>query len=72
MLGIGFGASLSMIMLAVQANCELKDIGPGTTVGTFLRTIGGTIGIGLGGSEFLRASVESSGKSFGADLICVS
>lgn len=39
LLGIGFGASLSIIMLAVQANCEMRDIGPGTSVGTFMRCV---------------------------------
>lgn len=45
-------------MLAVQANCAIKDIGPGTTVGTFLRTIGGTISIGIGGT-ILQNTVQS-------------
>jgi hypothetical protein len=47
MLGVGFGVSLSMLLLALQANLHTGDIGPGTTTGTFLRTIGGTVGIGL-------------------------
>ncbi|KAI9024878.1 major facilitator superfamily domain-containing protein [Hyaloraphidium curvatum] len=58
MMGVGFGASLGIVMLAVQANCELRDIGPGTTVGTFLRTIGGTMGIGVGGT-ILQNTVQS-------------
>lgn len=59
MLGAGFGMSNSMLMLANQVNCDVKDIGPGTTVGTFMRTIGGTMGIGVGGAV-LGASIAST------------
>lgn len=47
LLGVGVGSSMSMVMLATQANLPLKDIGPGTTVATFMRAIGGTVAIGV-------------------------
>lgn len=59
MLGVGFGISLSMLLLAVQANLEKGTIGPGTTTAAFLRTIGGTVGIGVGGT-IMQASVAAA------------
>ncbi len=50
--GIGSGLTLSVLMLATQANLPVADIGPGTTVATFLQTIGGVLGIAVAGAIF--------------------
>ncbi|KAI9000386.1 major facilitator superfamily domain-containing protein [Hyaloraphidium curvatum] len=49
-LGLGIGLSISMLMLVVQANVHTSELGPATTVATFLRTIGGVVGIGVAGT----------------------
>ncbi|KAI9019907.1 major facilitator superfamily domain-containing protein [Hyaloraphidium curvatum] len=49
-MGVGAGLTVSMLMVSVQANLPVADIGPGTTVATFLQTIGGVLGIAVGGA----------------------
>lgn len=49
-LGVGAGFTLSVLMLMVQANLPTKDVGPGTTMATFLQTIGGVLGIATSGA----------------------
>ncbi|KAI9024595.1 major facilitator superfamily domain-containing protein [Hyaloraphidium curvatum] len=68
LMGVGFGMSNSMLMLSLQANCDLHDIGPGTTVGTFMRTIGATMGIGIGGTVLTAGMQARLVPSFVADL----
>lgn len=48
--GLGMGLVSSMIMLVVQANLPVIDLGPGTTVASFVRSVGGVVGIGIGGT----------------------
>lgn len=49
-MGVGAGLTLSVLMVAVQANLPVADIGPGTTAATFTQTIGGVLGIAVAGA----------------------
>ncbi|KAI9034164.1 major facilitator superfamily-domain-containing protein [Hyaloraphidium curvatum] len=73
--GFGLGLSLSMLMLIVQANLPLADIGPGTTVMTFMSSVGGVLGIGVGGTilanivagQLSSAAIVSAAAALGID-----
>ncbi|WP_183093528.1 MDR family MFS transporter [Nocardioides stalactiti] len=43
--GVGLGASMQNLVLAVQNSVELKDLGAGSSVVAFFRSMGGSIGV---------------------------
>lgn len=45
LVGIGLGASMQNLVLAVQNNVALRDLGSATSVVTFFRSLGGSIGV---------------------------
>jgi EmrB/QacA subfamily drug resistance transporter len=51
-LGVGIGASLQVLVIAVQNAVDYKDLGAGTSGATFFRSIGGSFGTAVFGAIF--------------------
>jgi EmrB/QacA subfamily drug resistance transporter len=51
-LGVGIGASMQVLVLAVQNAVPYKDLGAGTSGTTFFRSIGGSFGTAVFGAVF--------------------
>lgn len=52
-LGAGIGMIFQVLVLAVQNACEFRDMGVATSVSTFFRSLGGSVGTGLLGAVFV-------------------
>jgi EmrB/QacA subfamily drug resistance transporter len=59
LLGIGFGMTTQVLVLAAQNAVERKDIGVATSTATFMRQMGGTFGAALFGT-ILSGSLTSN------------
>ena len=53
-LGVGIGATLPVLTIAVQNTVELRDLGSGTASVNFFRTLGSTIGVAVFGAVLTR------------------
>ena len=51
-LGAGIGASIQVLVIAVQNAVDYKDLGAGTSGATFFRSIGGSFGTAIFGAIF--------------------
>ncbi len=51
-LGVGIGASMQVLVIAVQNAVDYKDLGAGTSGTTFFRSIGGSFGTAIFGAIF--------------------
>ena len=51
-LGVGIGASLQVLIIAVQNAVDYADLGAGTSGATFFRSIGGSFGTSVFGAVF--------------------
>ena len=51
-LGAGLGFSMQNIVIALQNSLDVKDMGVGTSLNTFWRSIGGTLGVAIFGSIY--------------------
>lgn len=60
LLGLGMGMVLPTSTLAVQNAVEFRDMGVGTSMVTFFRSLGGSIGLAVFGAVF-NAQIASSG-----------
>jgi hypothetical protein len=49
-LGLGLGATMQVLVLAVQNSVEMKDMGVATTSSTFFRSMGSTFGAAIMGA----------------------
>lgn len=67
-LGLGMGATMQNLVLAVQNNTPLKDMGAASSVVSFFRTLGGSVGVAALGTV-LSHQVESNIKSGVQQLI---
>jgi len=52
MLGAGLGMCLQNLVIALQNALEIRDMGIGTSLNTFWRSIGGTLGVAIFGSIY--------------------
>ena len=52
MLGAGLGMCLQNLVIALQNSLEIRDMGIGTSLNTFWRSIGGTLGVAIFGSIY--------------------
>jgi EmrB/QacA subfamily drug resistance transporter len=62
-LGLGIGAVMQVLVLAIQNAVEHRDLGSATSAANFFRTIGGTFGTAMFGAVFgarLAASLAAS------------
>jgi hypothetical protein len=48
--GVGLGMSMQTLILALQNGLEFKDMGAGTSTGTFFRSMGGSFGVAVMGT----------------------
>ena len=51
-LGVGIGASMQVLIIAVQNAVDYKDLGAATSGATFFRSIGGSFGTSVFGAMF--------------------
>ena len=51
-LGLGLGATMQVLIIAVQNAVHYRDLGAGTSGATFFRSIGGTVGVAVFGAIF--------------------
>jgi EmrB/QacA subfamily drug resistance transporter len=58
-LGLGIGATLSVLTIAVQNTVELRDLGAGTASVNFFRTLGSTIGVAVFGAVLTRQLTDA-------------
>jgi len=58
-LGVGIGATLSVLTIAVQNTVELRDLGAGTASVNFFRTLGSTIGVAVFGAVLTRQLTDA-------------
>jgi EmrB/QacA subfamily drug resistance transporter len=56
-LGVGIGASMQVLVLAVQNAVDYADLGAGTSGATFFRSIGGSFGTAVFGAIFANVLV---------------
>jgi EmrB/QacA subfamily drug resistance transporter len=56
-LGVGIGASMQVLVIAVQNAVDYKDLGAGTSGATFFRSIGGSFGTAVFGAIFANVLV---------------
>jgi len=70
LLGAGLGLSLQNVVIALQNSLDIKDMGVGTSLNTFWRSIGGTLGVAIFGSiyaskltGYITSNVSTLGKS---------
>jgi EmrB/QacA subfamily drug resistance transporter len=61
--GVGLGAAMQPLVLAVQNVLELKDMGSGTATSTFFRSLGGAVGVATLGAVLSNklASMSTAG-----------
>ena len=52
LLGAGLGFSMQNIVIALQNSLDVRDMGVGTSLNTFWRSIGGTLGVAIFGSIY--------------------
>ena len=68
-LGLGVGATLSVLTIAVQNAVEMRDLGAGTASVNFFRTLGSTIGVAVFGTILTsRLDTELTDRLVGVDL----
>jgi Na+/melibiose symporter-like transporter len=68
-LGLGVGAILSVLTIAVQNAVEMRDLGAGTASVNFFRTLGATIGVAVFGTILAsRLDTELTDRLVGVDL----
>ena len=61
--GVGLGASMQPLVLAVQNVLELKDMGAGTAASTFFRSLGGAVGVAALGAVLSNKLARRSGHA---------
>jgi hypothetical protein len=69
-LGVGLGATMQNLVLAVQNNTAQRDMGAASSVVAFFRSMGGSIGVSVLGavlSHQVTASVTSGLSKLGVD-----
>ena len=69
LLGAGLGFSMQNVVIALQNSLDVRDMGVGTSLNTFWRSIGGTLGVAIFGSIYaskLTGYISSGVKSLGA------
>ncbi|GAB7037424.1 MDR family MFS transporter [Catenuloplanes niger JCM 9533] len=59
LVGVGVGLSMQNLILAVQNDVPLKDIGAASATVTFFRSLGGTIGVSVLGAVLARRVNDS-------------
>jgi hypothetical protein len=52
LLGAGIGMTIQVLVLAVQNEAPVEDLGVATSTVTFFRTVGGSVGVALFGALF--------------------
>lgn len=68
-LGLGVGATLSVLTIAAQNAVEMRDLGAGTASVNFFRTLGSTIGVAVFGTILTsRLDTELADRLVGVDL----
>jgi hypothetical protein len=68
-LGLGVGATLSVLTIAVQNAVEMRDLGAGTASVNFFRTLGSTIGVAVFGTILAsRLDTELADRLVGVDV----
>ncbi|WP_037841442.1 MDR family MFS transporter [Streptomyces sp. NRRL F-5126] len=65
-LGIGLGCLMQTTTLLAQSSAPLKDVGAATGASTFLRNMGGSIGVSVLGSVYASALTAKLGAGGGA------
>jgi EmrB/QacA subfamily drug resistance transporter len=62
-LGVGIGASMQVLVIAVQNAVDYRDLGAGTSGATFFRSIGGSFGTAVFGAIFANVLVGNLMRS---------
>ena len=65
--GVGLGASMQNLVLAVQNNVRIQDLGAASSVVAFFRSLGGSIGVSVLGA-ILSTQVASTVRTGLADM----
>ncbi|GAB1690487.1 MDR family MFS transporter [Krasilnikovia sp. M28-CT-15] len=65
-LGLGMGCLMQTTMLIAQSSAPLRDVGAATGAATFLRNMGGSLGVSMLGSVYTHALTDSITEHAGA------
>jgi EmrB/QacA subfamily drug resistance transporter len=65
-LGMGMGALMQTTMLIAQNSVEQKDLGVASSTATFFRSIGGSFGVSLFGTIFVRSLQDDVSARLGS------
>lgn len=66
-LGIGMGGLMQTTLLIAQNSVEQKDMGVASSAATFFRSIGGSFGVALFGTIFVRRFTDEVSASLGPE-----
>lgn len=62
-LGVGFGLTMQILVLAVQNSVQVRDLGVATSATNFARSIGGSVGVAIYGAIFSsRLAIELANR----------
>jgi EmrB/QacA subfamily drug resistance transporter len=67
-LGLGLGATMQVLVIAVQNAVHYRDLGAATSGATFFRSIGGTVGVALFGAIFTNRLAANLAHDLPADI----
>lgn len=67
-MGLGLGCLMQTTNLIAQNSVDIKDLGAGTGTFTFVRTLGGSVGLAILGSIYTHQLSDSLRSSLGGDL----
>ncbi len=66
-LGLGLGAVMQVLIIAVQNAVQYRDLGAATSGATFFRSIGGTVGVAVFGAVFSNRLAANLAADLPAD-----
>jgi EmrB/QacA subfamily drug resistance transporter len=64
--GIGLGAVMPVMLVAIQNAIEVRDLGTGTASNSFFRSMGGSFGVALFGAVLLARLNSAVGSALGS------
>jgi MFS family permease len=67
-LGLGLGATMQVLVIAVQNAVHYRDLGAATSGATFFRSIGGTVGVAVFGAVFTSRLTANLARDLPANI----
>jgi EmrB/QacA subfamily drug resistance transporter len=71
LVGIGLGSAMQPLVLAIQNDISLKDMGAGTAASTFFRSLGGAVGVAALGAVLTNKLAALGGGASGGSGVSI-